>query len=155
MEIKVTEIKPLIGFGDLTFGASPSDVESIFGEPEEIEDLPGEADESDAEVWNYWEDGHTVFFEKDLGGRCTSFETDNNNSVLFGSHVFDLNEKELIQLMEKNGYKEIDIEDEEWGERRVSFSDAVMDFYFENDKLISVSWGVFVNLETDEAQWPK
>ncbi len=155
MENKVIEIKPLIGFGQLTFGASPSDVENFFGEPEEIEDLPGEADESDAEVWNYWEDGNTVFFEKDHGGKCTSFETDNSEAVLFGSHVFEMNEKELIQLMEKNGFKEIDIEDEEWGERRVSFSDAVMDFYFESDKLISVSWGVFIDLDTDEAKWPE
>lgn len=155
MKISTLEIKPLVGFGELKFGADQPDVENYLGEPEEIEDLEGEADESDAEVWNYWENGHTVFFEKELGSKCTCFETDNNNSTLFGKHVFDLNEAQLTELMKANGFEEVDTEDEEWGERRVSFTDAVMDFYFEDDKMISVSWGVMIDLESDEAKWPQ
>ncbi len=149
------EIKPLIGFGELKFGADPSDVENYMGEPQEIEDLPGEADESNAEVWNYWDEGHTVFFENDMNNKCTCFETDNDEAILFGKNIFDLNEKQVVELMQANGFKELDTEDEEWGERRVSFSDAVIDFYFEEDNLISVSWGVLIDLETDEAHWPK
>ena len=149
------EIRPLLGFGELKFGADQSDVENYLGEPQEIEDLPGEADESDAEVWNYWDEGHTVFFEKDMENNCTCFETDNEEAILFGKNIFDLNEKQIIELMETNGYREIDTEDEEWGERRVSYSDAVMDFYFEDDNLISVSWGVMIDLENDKAEWPK
>lgn len=149
------EIRPLVGFGELKFGADQSDVENYLGEPQEIEDLPGEADESDAEVWNYWDEGHTVFFEKDMENKCTCFETDNDEAILFGKNIFDLNEKQIIELMETNGYREIDTEDEEWGERRISYSDAVMDFYFEDDQLISVSWGVMIDLENDQAEWPK
>jgi hypothetical protein len=149
------EIKPLIGFGDLKFGEEQSIVENYFGEPQEIEDLPGEAEESDAEVWNYWDDGHTVFFDNDLKNKCTCFETDNDEATLFGKTVFDMGEKEVVELMKVNGYKDLDVEDEEWGERRVSFSDAVVDFYFEDDKLVSVSWGVMIDLDSDEPQWPK
>lgn len=149
------EIRPLVGFGDLKFGADQAEVENYLGEPQEIEDLPGEADESDAEVWNYWDDGHTVFFEKDMDNKCTCIETDNDQAILFGKKVFDLNENQIIELMETNGFREIDSEDEEWGERRVSYSDAVMDFYFEDDKLISVSWGVMIDIDNDKADWPK
>ncbi|TVQ16262.1 MAG: hypothetical protein EA361_04450 [Bacteroidetes bacterium] len=155
MENNINVIKPLVGFGELKFGAEQSDVENYLGEPEEIEDLPGEADESDAEVWNYWKDGHTVFFEKDYDGKFTSFETDNNHSTLFGEKVFEMNEVQLTELMKNNGFKELDAEDEEWGERRISFSDAVMDFYFEEDTLISVSWGVMIDLDSEKAQWPE
>ncbi len=151
----ILEIKPLIGFGELKFGAEQSAVEHYFGEPQEIEDLPGEADESDAEVWNYWDDGHTVFFDNDLKNKCTCFETDNDEALLYGKNVFDLSEKQIIELMKANGFKELDVEDEEWGERRVSFSDAVIDFYFEDDQLVSVSWGVMIELETDETKWPQ
>ncbi|TVQ87050.1 MAG: hypothetical protein EA393_10975 [Bacteroidetes bacterium] len=149
------EIRPLVGFGDLKFGADQAEVENYLGEPQEIEDLPGEADESDAEVWNYWDEGHTVFFEKDMDNKCTCIETDNDEAILFGKKVFDLNENQIIELMETNGYKEIDSEDEEWGERRISYSDAVMDFYFEEDQLISVSWGVMIDIDNDKADWPK
>ena len=155
MEMNNLEIKPLTGFGDLKFGSEQSEVENYLGEPEEKEDLPGEEDESDAEVWSYWEAGHTVFFEKDLNNRCTCFETDNNNAMLFGKNIFELNEVAITELMKANGFKDLDTEDEEWGERRVSFTDAVMDFYFEDDKLISVSWGVMIDLESDEAKWPE
>lgn len=148
------EIRPLIGFGELKFGSEQSAVENFFGEPEEIEDLPGEADESDAEVWNYWDEGHTIFFDKDQNNRCTCFETDNDETTLYGSEVFKLNEKQVVEIMQNNGFKELDIEDEEWGERRVSFTDAVIDFYFENDKLVSVSWGVMVDYDNDKPQWP-
>jgi hypothetical protein len=148
------EIKPLVGFGDLKFGAEQSMVENYFGEPQEIEDLPGEADESDAEVWNYWDDGHTVFFDNDLKNKCTCFETDNDEVTLYGKNVFEMTESQVIELMQANGFKELDTEDEEWGERRVSFSDAVTDFYFEDDSLVSVSWGVMIDLETDEIKWP-
>ncbi|MFP4289803.1 MAG: hypothetical protein ACLFQS_11150 [Bacteroidales bacterium] len=148
------DIKPLIGIGDLKFGAPQSEAENYMGEPEEIEDLPGEEGESDAEVWNYWDEGHTVFFEKDHDNRFTCFETDNDQTLLFGEKVFGLNESQIVELMNKKGFDDMDAEDEEWGERRISFNDAVMDFYFENDKLISVSWGVMIDLDKDEAQWP-
>lgn len=152
---KQMKIIPLMGFGDLKFGADQALVENYLGEPQEIEDLPGEEGESDAEVWNYWDLGHTVFFEKDFDSRFTSFETDNDEVLLFGYKVFDLTEEQLIKLMIENGFSETDIENEQWGERRVSFNDAVMDFYFEDDSLISVSWGVMIDLETDKVDWPK
>jgi hypothetical protein len=148
------EIRPLVGFGELKFGAEQSVVENYFGEPQEIEDLPGEDDESDAEVWNYWDEGHTVFFDNDLKNKCTCFETDNEDATLFGKEIFDMGEKEVVDLLKANGFKDLDVEDEEWGERRVSFSDAVIDFYFEDNKLVSVSWGVMIDMDSDEPQWP-
>jgi hypothetical protein len=148
------EIKPLIGFGELKFGADQTLIENYLGEPQEIEDLPGEEDESDAEVWNYWDMGHTLFFEKDLNNRFTCFETDNEDVTLFGQKVFELTENEITNLMKENGYSDLDAENEEWGERRVSFNDAVTDFYFEDGQLVSISWGVMIDLETDQVQWP-
>jgi hypothetical protein len=147
-------IKPLTGFGPLKFGATQDEVKKYFGDPQEVESLPGEAGESAAEAWNYWDIGHTVFFESDSGNRCTCFETDSDEVTLFGKDVFVMSEDQIVKLMNDNGFKELDIEDEEWGERRVSFNDAVVDFYFEDDNLISVSWGVLAD-ENDKYNWPK
>lgn len=154
MEISTIEIKPLVGMNELTFGSEPAEVENYLGEPAEIEDWPGDEDGSDAEAWNYLEEEITVFFEKDYQGKCTGFETDNRDSVMFGEKIFGLNENELKALMEKNGFKEVDADMDEHGERRLSFNDAVMDFYFENDSLISVSWGVLIDFDTDVVNWP-
>lgn len=155
MKIKAIEIKPLLGLEEIKFGADQAEVENIMGEPEEIEDLEGEADESDAEVWNYWKEGHTVFFDKAQNNRCACFETDNNKAVMWDKQVFQMNEQQITELMKTNGFTELDAEDEEWGERRVSFNDAVVDFYFENGQLISVSWGVMIDEDTNEVKWPE
>ncbi len=151
---KELEINPLKGFGSIRFGATRNEIQEKFGEPGEIEKLEGESDESDAEAWNYWEIGHTFFFEKDSDYRCTCVETDNDEVKLFGKEVFLMSEDQIIKLMNDNGFTELDTENEEWGERRVSFNDAVMDFYFEDENLVSVSWGVIAD-ENDIYNWPE
>ena len=40
-------------------------------------------------------------------------------------------------------------EDEEDGEHRVSFEDALMDFFFDEEGLTAVSWGVLVDEQGD------
>jgi hypothetical protein len=42
--------------------------------------------------------------------------------------------------MKENGFNDFYQEDEEWGEKLLSFEDALIDFYFEEDKLVSVNW---------------
>ena len=51
--------------------------------------------------------------------------------------------QEIIDLMMANGFEEIDEDEEEWGEKRISFDEALIDFYFESDELVTVNWGVF------------
>lgn len=147
-------IKPHVGFGTLKFGASKDEVKEYFGEPQEVETLPGEAGETDAEAWNYWDEGHIVFFEADSDNRCTCFETDSDKVSLFGKDIFVMSEAQIIKLLKDNGFDNYESEEEEWGEKRVSFDEAIMDFYFEDDNLISVSWGVYVN-EDESYKWPE
>ena len=51
--------------------------------------------------------------------------------------------------MKEQGFKELD-EDDENGEHRVSFEDALTDFFFDEDNsLKAVSWGVIVDDQGD------
>jgi len=72
------------------------------------------------------------------------FETENEDAVLYDTKVFKLNRAEVIELMRENGFKELEEEDED-GEHRVSFEDAMIDFFFDGDKMTAVSWGVLVD----------
>ena len=58
-----------------------------------------------------------------------------------GKKIFELNEKKIVQLMVQNNYFEQDAEDEAWGERRISFGEGNIDFFFENDELLAVVYG--------------
>ena len=140
------EIGLLDGLDELKFGDSPETVKNLLGEPIEVEDIGEEVDEDlDTILWSYDELGLTVFFEGKNNHVLSCFETDNEETTLFGKKLFPLGEKEIIELMKENGLTMIDSEEEEWGEKRVSFDEALIDFYFSKDKLVTVNWGVFVN----------
>ena len=140
------EILLLEGLADLKFGDLPVAVENTLGKPHEIENLGEEADEDlDTILWNYDKEGLSVFFEGKNNHVLSCFETDNEETTLFGKKVFSMTEQEIIELMKEEGLTQIDTEEEEWGEKRVSFDEGLIDFYFQDGKLVTVNWGVFVN----------
>ncbi|HAH60260.1 MAG: hypothetical protein PHW35_03230 [Lentimicrobiaceae bacterium] len=146
MEKIKMEIQLLEGLDSLKFGDLPVAVENVLGKPEEIENIGEEGDEDlDTIIWNYDELGITVFFEGKNNHVLSCFETDHESTTLFGKKVFEMNEAEIIDLMKSEGYTHIDSGDEEWGEKRISFDEALIDFYFHNNELVTVNWGVFVN----------
>ncbi len=147
------EIKPLEGFGELEFGMTPDEVYEYLGQPDEEEVL--EDDEmGDTKVLSFWNKSVSAFFDDPEDPVLTNLETDNPDATLFGKRVFAMKEKEIIKLMNDNGFSEMeveDLEDEEYeNERRVSFDEAQMDFFFEDEILTVVSWGADFEYEDDE-----
>lgn len=74
----------------------------------------------------------------------TACATENNESTLYSKKVFDMSKSDIISLMKAQGFKELEEDTEEWGEDRLSFYDAMVDFFFEKGKLISISWGILI-----------
>jgi hypothetical protein len=140
------EIKLLKGFCALSFGTSKEDAVLVFGEPEEIQNLTDDILNNNSLVYHYWNEGYSLFFDTNKTQAFCSVEIDNKETLLFDIRLFALKEKEVIELMKQNGYQVSDSEIHKWGEKRVSFESAGLDCYFENNKLVSVNFGV---LETD------
>ena len=145
------EISLKKGLNELQFGLTMDEVKKIMGNPDDMETL--DDPEEKTEVWYYWEDGITVFFEMHGIYKCVCLETDNPDSVLLGSKISDLKEGDIKELFEKNKYTEFETEDEEWGEKRISIDDAVVDIYFDKGAIVSVNWGVDYD-EEEEPIWP-
>jgi hypothetical protein len=132
----------LKSFGGLSFGATETETEKMFGKPDEEQVLVA-PDDSTSRVSHYWAKGFTLFFDKAKDGRFCSVEIDSTNPLLcWGINLFNLNEKQIKELFRENGYKDLDEENQSWGEKRISFDDALVDFYFEKGKLVSVNFGV-------------
>ncbi|MDZ7740712.1 MAG: hypothetical protein U5Q03_02915 [Bacteroidota bacterium] len=144
MKALTLEIKPKEGLGELKFGESSEKLISVLGEAEEMEDIEDE-DEFNTVILNYWDKGISAFFEGKENSVLSCFEVDNPEISLFGEKVFELSENEIIDLMKKNGYNDIDTDIEENGEKRLSFEDGMIDFFFDDDSLLAVNWGVLVN----------
>jgi hypothetical protein len=138
------EIIPKTGFGQIHFGDLSEKVITILGEPEDIENIE-DVDGFNTVVLYYWELGITIFFEGREKSVVSCIETENPDSVMFGKTIFDMTEKDIIALMKEKGYEVEEVENETTGERRVSYDDAMIDFFFEEGDLIAVNWGVLVN----------
>lgn len=138
-------IEPMKGFGEIPFGMSLDDAVKILGNPvfyEEVSDLEETGNRS---IYYEYDDIATnIYFEGVTKSVAACFETENEDAVLFDTKVFKLNRAEVIELMRENGFKELEEEDED-GEHRVSFEDAMIDFFFDGDKMTAVSWGVLVD----------
>jgi hypothetical protein len=131
-------IYPLKGINNLKFGSTQDEVRKILGEPDEIEHLEEDEDLSSI-IWQYWNLGLTIFFDEMDNTIFASAEVEDPDALIFGKRIFDLSEKEAIELFKANGFSELDIEDHDWGERRVSFDDAMIDLYYEKGQLNCVN----------------
>lgn len=141
---KKNEIHIKAGFDGIKFGMSPEEVISLIGEAQEVENLEID-DENSTIISHYFDKEIALFFVNSRKPCLECIESSNRNTLLFGKKVFLLSECEIISLMADNGYSNYETETEVWGEKRLTFEDAMIDFYFDDKHLSVISWGVLVD----------
>lgn len=152
------EIKPLKGFGELSFGDEPEDAIKYLGPPSEEEVPEEDEDLFNTLVYHYDLDGISIYFDDPEDPLLSNFETDNKEVNLFGNRIFEMTDEQIITLMKENGYEEYNFEEVESDEEGVdfdkwlSFEDAMIDFLFQNGKLLNVSWGDLLDEDFDEEE---
>lgn len=52
----------------------------------------------------------------------------------------DLKEKQIVELFKSKGLLHYETKQHDWGEKRLSFDEVDIDFYFEKNKLISLNY---------------
>lgn len=138
-------IEPLKGFGEIPFGMSLDEAVKLLGHPNFYEELNDMEETGNRSIFYQYDELETnIYFEGITRSVAACFETENHDAVLYGTKVFELNRAEVKELMRENGFGELD-EDDEDGEHRISFDDAMIDFFFEGDVMTAVSWGVLVD----------
>lgn len=145
IDMKLTlDIVPKAGLGEIHFGDTSEKVIKLLGQPEDVENIE-DSDGFNTVVLYYWESGLTVFFEGREKSVVSCLETENPDAVMFGKTIFATTQEDIIALMTEKGYEVAEIEMETTGERRVSYDDAMIDFFFLDGDLVAVNWGVLVN----------
>ena len=138
------EIKLLTGISRFDFGTSKEEILSEVGISDEIEIIE-EDDEVFTEMFTYTEYKSSLFFEgNETEMVFTSCDTENKEALLFENKIFEMSELEIKQMMKEHNFKDLEIDEEEWGEKRMSYLDAMIDFYFVNEDLVSITWGILV-----------
>lgn len=137
-------INLLEGFDDLNFGITREYFLERYPECSDFEILE-EEDELKIEGVQMESLKNTLYFEGDETQMLfTACDTENKDALLFGEKIFTKSEKEIIEIMANHKYTNYESEIEEWGEKNISFINAMVDFYFNEGKLTSVSWGILI-----------
>ena len=114
-------IEPLKGFGDIPFGMALDDAVKKLGNPNFYEELSDMEETGNRSIFYEYDELDTnIYFEGITKSVVACFETENDEAVLYGTKIFELSRAEVIVLMQDNGFKELEEEDED-GEHRVSF----------------------------------
>ena len=138
-------IQPLKGYGEIPFGMTLDDTVKLLNMPDFYEELSDMEETGNRSIYYEYDDIQTnIYFEGITKSVVACFETENEAATLFGKKVFDLKKEDAVKLMKDNGFKDMEEETED-GELRVSFEDAMMDFFFDGDVMTAVSWGVLVD----------
>lgn len=127
------------GLGDVRFNMPVEEVVALLGNADEVENIDNAADEPTT-VLRYNNHGITLFFEGE-NPVLACIDVSNEECTLLDKRIFDMNERQLVELMVANKYLEQDADEEEWGERRVSFPEGNIDFFFDEGELVSIIIG--------------
>lgn len=138
-------ITPNKGYGEIEFGMDMDKLSELVGEPEEIVSFDDDDDMSIV-VLHYWEKGFSVFMDGLTRQVVAGIEVDNPEALLFGKKVVGISETELIEFMKENGLENYEIDMEE-SDKRYSFDEGMMDFFFVDGKLEYMNFGVLVDEE--------
>ena len=142
-------IVPLKGYGEIPFGMTLDETVKLLNMPDFYEELSDMEETGNRSIFYEYDSIQTnIYFEGITKSVVACFETENEAATLFGKKVFDLKKDEVVKLMKDNGYMELEEETED-GELRVSIEDALIDFFFVDDKMTAVSWGVLVDEQGD------
>ena len=142
-------IEPLKGYGEIPFGMTLDEAVKKLGMPDFYEELSDMEETGNRSIFYEYDELETnIYFEGVTKSVVACFETENMEATLYGEPVFDLTKEEIIDLMKKQGFKELEEETED-DELRISFEDAMIDFFFDEDDLTAVSWGVLVDEQGD------
>jgi hypothetical protein len=142
-------IQPLKGYGEIPFGMTLDETVKLLNMPDFYEELSDMEETGNRSIYYEYDAIQTnIYFEGITKSVVACFETENEEATLFGKKVFDLKKADVIKLMKDNGYNEVEEETED-GELRVSFEEAMIDFFYDGDKITAVSWGVLVDEQGD------
>lgn len=128
------------GINGVMFGTSVDDVVKQLGNPSEIEEI-GEDIECPTTILHYDQMGLSLFFDSNYETKLVCIDVDDPEVTLFDNKLIGKNPKEIVDIMVKNEIYNETMEEEDWGEKRISFEDYSIDFYFIDEKLVSITFG--------------
>ena len=135
------EIKPGIGFSTLLFGSSMKEAKKIFGKADKVS-LDDGLEGFHSIIWEYRDNGFSLYFDELNNQLFQSVYINRTDGVLlWGLLIFKLKEKQIIKLFKSKGFTQYRIDN--WDKRALHFEDIYISFFFYENKLNSIIYGIW------------
>ena len=148
----LTEIYPLKGLGEISFGFTRNQVKSILGEPSEIDTFQYDDDDDDelTESWHYDEKEISLSFDEVEDWKLVNIAISSDNFTLNSKTIIGLKKNELKELLTSLdlGTVNDDVEN-----NVVSIIEKQLNFWFDEGEVAEIQWNVDWN-EEGEAIFP-
>lgn len=151
------EIKIGKGVNDIRFGIHRDTLKKMLGEPDEIEQLDADEDDDEneylIEVWHYDDNDLSFSFDEEDDWRLMSIACNSSDLVFEGKNIKGISIDDLKSQINEEQLGEIEIEELDENQKLLSILSSSINFWFENDVLTEVQWGVLWTSE-DTPRWP-
>ncbi len=140
-----TEIKPFSGLGDLSFGMTREQAESLLGAPTEKETFVLDEDfEERTEAWHYDERGLSLSFDESFGWKLGSIAVSTESYTLEEVSLVGKDLKMVESIFELKNWGELqeddDMEEEMENSRLFFVEEKGLSLWFENEVLTEIQW---------------
>lgn len=138
---KLTDIKPLLGLGEIEFGFTRNQVKAIIGEPSEVDTFKYDEDEEDelTESWHYDEKEVSFSFEEVEDWRLVNIAISAEDFKLDGKKIIGLKKKALLEILNNMDFRTINEDDEN---NVISIIESQINFWFDSGEVAEVQWNV-------------
>lgn len=160
MNKKIQKIIPGVGLGELKFGLTKEQVESLMGAPDEVDFIPGfdeEINES-LESWHYNSHEFSVVFDADYDWRVVSIAISDPFFTLNGHNIIGMEKKEVIKLLQQLNIpvsNEEDISDEDNPDMQlIESEEAGMMIWFDEGEAIEMQILPEIDEDGETLIWP-
>lgn len=152
------QIKLGQGIGDVKFGLETDEVIALLGDPDEVEqDSFSSSDEDVAESWHYDEHEISLSFDEDADWRLVTIAVSSSDFKLNGETIIGKSMVEIKKMIKDQNLGDIEIEDfsdeETPNQKLLSVFKSSINFWFENDILTEVQFGLLWKDEENPI-WP-
>ena len=131
-------IIPNAGIELILLKSSIENVLILLGNPTETILLEEEMLATKHQVLRYDDLAMDFYFDVNSNLSLSAIDCANTKALLHNCAIFNYNEKSIIALLKEIGHKLTDTEQHQWGEKRLEFDTAGLEFYFERGKLTLV-----------------
>lgn len=143
------------GIDSIKFGITREELNSKLGDPSEVEQFCIEEDENEyyTEAWHYDDHNVSFTFDEEDNWRLTTIASNDDSLTLSDNKIADVSSEKIIALINDLNLGEYEIEELEEDQKVITVLASSINFWFENDELSEVQWGVLWENE-DTPKWP-